>query len=50
MGVSITGPATFAYRLLLGPFLGPAFDKCTQNLKTLIEDGKVDGKVFQVGL
>ncbi|KAJ3214770.1 hypothetical protein HDU67_001215 [Dinochytrium kinnereticum] len=50
MGVRFTGGATFLYKFLLGGMLGPAFEVCTRNLKTLIEDGKVDGKPHQVGL
>ncbi|KAI8838399.1 hypothetical protein BC829DRAFT_404416 [Chytridium lagenaria] len=44
MGVKFTGGGTFLYKFLLGPFLGPAFETCTNNLKTLIEDGQVAGK------
>ncbi|KAJ3416944.1 hypothetical protein HDV05_008002 [Chytridiales sp. JEL 0842] len=50
MGVTFTGTFTFAYKLLLGGMLGPAFDVCTRNLKTLIEDGKVDGKEVECGV
>ncbi|KAJ1554577.1 hypothetical protein HK405_004640 [Cladochytrium tenue] len=50
MGVRITGPATFVWRLVLGPFLPAAFEKCTANLKTLVEEGKVDGEAVEVGV
>ncbi|KAJ3237227.1 hypothetical protein HDU81_009849 [Chytriomyces hyalinus] len=43
MGVRITGSAGFVWKLVFAPFLPKAFDICTRNLKTIIEDGKVDG-------
>ncbi|KAI9341125.1 hypothetical protein BDR26DRAFT_1007234 [Obelidium mucronatum] len=44
MGVRITGNVGFVWNLLFAPFLPKAFDICTRNLKTLVEEGKVDGK------
>ncbi|KAJ3333566.1 hypothetical protein HDU76_006607, partial [Blyttiomyces sp. JEL0837] len=50
MGVTITGPATFVWKLIFSPFLPAAFDKCTKNLKTLIEEGTVDGTPVEAGV
>ncbi|KAJ3101699.1 hypothetical protein HDU97_001108 [Phlyctochytrium planicorne] len=49
MGVTFTGGATFLYKFLLGRFLGPAFEVCTNNLKTLVEEGKVNGQPHDIG-
>ncbi|KAG9403082.1 hypothetical protein AC1031_006624 [Aphanomyces cochlioides] len=44
MGVRVHGGAALLWRAALAPFLGGAFDACLKNLKSLAEEGKVDGK------
>ena len=44
MGVKITGPFTFVYKWLMGSQLDPTFTKCNENLKSLIEEGHINGE------
>ncbi|KAJ3395318.1 hypothetical protein HDU84_000085 [Entophlyctis sp. JEL0112] len=46
MGVRITGAASMLWRMVFAPFLPAAFDACTHNLKTLVEENKVNGKDY----
>ncbi|KAF0700032.1 Aste57867_9418 [Aphanomyces stellatus] len=46
MGVRVHGGSALLWRAALAPFLGTAIDTCLRNLKSLSEEGKVDGKDF----
>ncbi|KAI9356999.1 hypothetical protein DFJ73DRAFT_213569 [Zopfochytrium polystomum] len=50
MGVKIEGFTSSLWSMVIAPLLPASFDACTNNLKTMVESGTLNGEPIQIGV